>query len=1196
MRRFHPPPPFAQDENWRQIIACNGGPFPQIVLPPQGGFWMDGVFPYRKVGPEGVRTEEDGANQDEVQDEHQDDADECKDGDGRHIAGQGTGGGSCATRLKLETDETALCYRRHFLGKEHHNFYGLDPLMGPLVLSVRTETVSCQIHFRIILRTRQGTVHEIVPASALADRPSASRMAKLLCEEISVERFYPIAFPGGSELILQFDEHVISNTYKFGVIYQKFGQITEEELFSNDASNCSAFDEFLSVIGHRVQLRNFDGYRGGLDIVHGQTGIESVYTQFRQKEIMFHVSTLLPYTIGDAQQLQRKRHIGNDIVAVVFQEQNTPFCPDMIASNFLHAYLVVHPIEPGTDRTRYRVSMSARDDVPFFGPTLPRSSVVWKCHLRDFLLTKLINAENAAYKAEKFAKLGERTRASLLDGLYSNLKERAQFYGMAFLESVDNPTKHQQNHQQQQQHSHHHQQLNGSVNVSNGPNPLGLFHSVKKVFSARSRSVSQDVSSGGPHMSGHDGFNEKAPLGCRLSETLCSSSSSGSSSQFSSTASPMADGVQQQWRRALARDRGGLFHVSTLLPYTIGDAQQLQRKRHIGNDIVAVVFQEQNTPFCPDMIASNFLHAYLVVHPIEPGTDRTRYRVSMSARDDVPFFGPTLPRSSVVWKCHLRDFLLTKLINAENAAYKAEKFAKLGERTRASLLDGLYSNLKERAQFYGMAFLESVDNPTKHQQNHQQQQQHSHHHQQLNGSVNVSNGPNPLGLFHSVKKVFSARSRSVSQDVSSGGPHMSGHDGFNEKAPLGCRLSETLCSSSSSGSSSQFSSTASPMADGVQQQWRRALARDRGGRIMPLVAPMEECRLSSSASSSSSSGQHFDRPSFVQPHTPAHHHFLRWRANAGRSAKATERNSTSAMLEASFGCIDQHHQHRSTPSSPYAVHHRPPPGNVAPFRSSIQHLRHWNGRSEAEDDDDDSDDVEIEVEEVLNEADDGLGVGEEVQSKITFKESMSSADIQQNGAPSVSRMRLGNGGDGGNERSAGGAHQHRKEATNGTRQKRGAGDQEHEAERRRLEELVVDVVRLKTEKTDLMRQNVTCRTDIKKLKERQSMLASELDRANSEVQRLKRLMKRPSDGSDVSNLSTGSSQMHFHHAQQQQQLKQKVPDRPSLLFFGEDLPPVPAGEGAVAVSPCHPPNTFGPFVSLPPPASATHFHVFSANQ
>ena len=49
---------------------------------------------------------------------------------------------------------------------------------------------------------------------------------------------------------------------------------------------------------------------------------------------MFHVSTLLPYTMGDTQQLQRKRHIGNDIVAIVFQEQNTPFCPEMIQASF----------------------------------------------------------------------------------------------------------------------------------------------------------------------------------------------------------------------------------------------------------------------------------------------------------------------------------------------------------------------------------------------------------------------------------------------------------------------------------------------------------------------------------------------------------------------------------------------------------------------------------------------------------------------------------------------------------------------------------------------------------------------------------------------------------------------------------------------------------------------------------------------
>lgn len=38
-------------------------------------------------------------------------------------------------------------------------------------------------------------------------------------------------------------------------------------------------------------------------MTHGQTGVESVYTIFRDREIMFHVSTKLPFTEGDAQQV-----------------------------------------------------------------------------------------------------------------------------------------------------------------------------------------------------------------------------------------------------------------------------------------------------------------------------------------------------------------------------------------------------------------------------------------------------------------------------------------------------------------------------------------------------------------------------------------------------------------------------------------------------------------------------------------------------------------------------------------------------------------------------------------------------------------------------------------------------------------------------------------------------------------------------
>jgi hypothetical protein len=56
-------------------------------------------------------------------------------------------------------------------------------------------------------------------------------------------------------------------------------------------------------------------------VADDSTGLYSVYTEHESNEIMFHVSTLLPYTANNRQQLPRKRYIGNDIVTVVFQVQ-----------------------------------------------------------------------------------------------------------------------------------------------------------------------------------------------------------------------------------------------------------------------------------------------------------------------------------------------------------------------------------------------------------------------------------------------------------------------------------------------------------------------------------------------------------------------------------------------------------------------------------------------------------------------------------------------------------------------------------------------------------------------------------------------------------------------------------------------------------------------------------------------------------
>ncbi|KAK7907200.1 hypothetical protein WMY93_015812 [Mugilogobius chulae] len=96
------------------------------------------------------------------------------------------------------------------------------------------------------------------------------------------------------------------------------------------------------------------------------TGTHSMFTTYKDYEIMFHVSTMLP-----------TRPTTNSSVAV----------------------------------TRSK-------DVPSFGPPIPENVTFPKSSVfRDFLLAKVINAENAAHKSNKFCAMATRTRQEYLRDL-----------------------------------------------------------------------------------------------------------------------------------------------------------------------------------------------------------------------------------------------------------------------------------------------------------------------------------------------------------------------------------------------------------------------------------------------------------------------------------------------------------------------------------------------------------------------------------------------------------------------------------------------------------------------------------------------------------------------------------------------------------------------------------------------------------
>lgn len=324
-------------------------------------------------------------------------------------------------------------YRKYFYNKEHQNFFGLDEVLGPVAVSLRREEKEGSgggtLHsYRFIVRTTQlRTLRGTISEDALPPGPPRGLSPRKLLEHVA-PRLSPTCLRLGSaspkvpRTLLTLDEQVLSFQRKVGILYCRAGQGSEEEMYNNQEAG-PAFMQFLRLLGDVVRLKGFESYRAQLDTKTDSTGMHSLYTVYQDHEIMFHVSTMLPYTPNNQQQLLRKRHIGNNIVTIVFQEPGSkPFCPTTIRSHFQHVFLVVRAHLPCTPHTSYRVAVSRTQDTPAFGPALPPGGGPFAANadFRAFLLAKALNGEQAAGHARQFHTMATRTRQQYLQDLATN--------------------------------------------------------------------------------------------------------------------------------------------------------------------------------------------------------------------------------------------------------------------------------------------------------------------------------------------------------------------------------------------------------------------------------------------------------------------------------------------------------------------------------------------------------------------------------------------------------------------------------------------------------------------------------------------------------------------------------------------------------------------------------------------------------
>ncbi|XP_019113224.2 signal-induced proliferation-associated 1-like protein 3 isoform X1 [Larimichthys crocea] len=344
-------------------------------------------------------------------------------------------------RLKLysieHVDLGARYYRDYFHGKEHSNYFGTDDKMGAVAVSIRreklddTKDLKDQYQYRLIVRTSElVTLRGSILEDAVASTGRHGTVRGLPLKEV-LEQVVPelnvsclrlaLSTSKVTEQLLKLDEQGLSQKHKVGVLLCRAGQSTEEEMYNNEEAS-PAFSAFLELLGEQVLLKGFTKYAAQLDTKTDSTGTHSLYTTYQGYEVMFHVSTMLPYMPNNPQQLLRKRHIGNDIVTIIFQEPGAlPFTPQNIRSHFQHVFVIVRVHNPCSESTCYSVAVTRMKDVPPFGPPIP-SGVTFRDPetFRNFLLAKVINAENAAHKSEKFHTMATRTRQEYLRDLAEN--------------------------------------------------------------------------------------------------------------------------------------------------------------------------------------------------------------------------------------------------------------------------------------------------------------------------------------------------------------------------------------------------------------------------------------------------------------------------------------------------------------------------------------------------------------------------------------------------------------------------------------------------------------------------------------------------------------------------------------------------------------------------------------------------------
>ncbi|KAI2643435.1 hypothetical protein GGS21DRAFT_485952 [Xylaria nigripes] len=216
----------------------------------------------------------------------------------------------------------------------------------------------------------------------------------------------PIPLPQNDSVdmaIRVFDRNSTVDSHKVGIIYIGENQVDEAEILAN-ISGSSEYVAFLNGLGTLTKLKGATFNTQGLDRQYDTDGEYTFCWRDRVTEVVFHVTTQMPTDLkNDRLCTQKKRHIGNDFVNIIWNDSGLPFKFNTFPSDFNYVYIVITPESRASfvatrrrtpkdvEDSFYKVLVMSRPGFPEISPASETKIVSLKA-LPEFIRLLALNA------------------------------------------------------------------------------------------------------------------------------------------------------------------------------------------------------------------------------------------------------------------------------------------------------------------------------------------------------------------------------------------------------------------------------------------------------------------------------------------------------------------------------------------------------------------------------------------------------------------------------------------------------------------------------------------------------------------------------------------------------------------------------------------------------------------------------------